>query len=157
MKKIETLIKETEEKINGLAYRLADYIQHGDYVCDAISEIVDNDCPVYWSGLIKWFNEESASQDYVNDAVNEYGFDRDFDIFKAFQWGWCKQAEEKIHEEQEEGLLLACYVLIRDSYKLAEITEDQVEEIEDIDFDRIDRFQELKDKIEEIINENNED
>ena len=155
MKNIKTLINETNENINDLTARLADYCGGSSYVSDAISEIVDSDCPVYWSGLMKWFNEEPNSQDYVNDAVNEYGI-QDFDIFKALQWGWCRQAEEKIYKEKEDGLLLAAYVLIRDSYKLEEITDEQAEEIENIDFDRIDTFTDLQNEVETIIHPEND-
>ena len=152
MKNIETLINETHKNIDDLTARLADYCESSSYVCDAISEIVDCDCPVYWSDLLKWFNEP-FSEEYVNDAVNEYRPD-DFDIMKAMQWGWCKQAEEKIYKEQEDGLLLAAWVLLRDFYKLSEISEEQAEEIENIEFSKIDTFTQLKNKIEEIINKN---
>ena len=155
MANIETLINETNKNIDDLTARLADYCNSSSYVSDAISEIVDSDCPVYWSGLMKWFNEESNSQDYVNDAVNEYGT-QDFDIMRAIMWGWCKQAEEKIYEEKNDGLLLAAYVLIRDSYKLEKITDEQAEEIENIDFDGIDTFTDLQNGIEQIINPDNE-
>lgn len=152
MKNIETLINETQKNINDLTARLADYCESSSYVCDAISEIVDCDCPIYWSALLKWFNEP-FSEEYVNDAVNEYRPDN-FDIMKAMQWGWCQQAEEKINEEREDGLLLACYVLIRDHYKLNEITDEQNNALEDINFNDVDTFQELQDKVEEIINGN---
>lgn len=152
MKNIETLINETQKNINDLTARLADYCESSCYVCDAISEIVDSDCPIYWSDLIKWFNEP-GTEDYINEAVNEYRPDN-FDIMKAIQWGWCKQAEEKIYEEKDYGLLLSAWVLLRDFYKLSKISEGQAEEIENIDFGEIDTFTQLKDKIEEIINKN---
>lgn len=150
MKNIETLINETRKNIDDLTARIADYCESSSYVCDAISEIVDCDCPIYWSDLLKWFNEP-FSEEYVNDAVNEYRPDN-FDIMKAMQWGWCQQAEEKINEERDNGLLLACYVLIRDHYKLNEITEEQNNALEDINFNDIDTFQDLQDKVAEIIN-----
>lgn len=157
MKNINSLISETQKSINDLTTRLADYCDGSSYICDAINEIVDGDCPVYWSGLIQWFNECYGSQDYVNDAVREYGIDsNDFDIFKAMQWGYCKHAEEKIYEEKNDGLHLAALVLIRDSYKLEEITDEQAEEIENIDFDKIDTFTDLQNEIEQIINPDNE-
>lgn len=152
MKNIEILIYETSKNIDDLTARLADYCESSSYVCDAISEIVDCDCPIYWSDLLKWFNEP-FSEEYINDAVNEYRPDN-FDIMKAMQWGWCKQAEEKIYEEKDKGLLLSAWVLLRDFYKLSEISEEQAEEIENIDFYEIDTFTQLKDKIEEIINKN---
>lgn len=151
MKNIETLINETSKNINDLTARLADYCELSTYVCDAISEIVDSDCPIYWADLLKWFNEP-FSEDYINSAVNEYGFNGDFDIMKAMQWGWCQQAEEKINEERDSGLLLACYVLIRDHYKLNEITDEQNNALENINFNDIDTFQDLQDKVAEIIN-----
>ena len=153
MKNINTLINETQNNIGDITARLADYCDGSSCICDAINEIIDSDSPVYWSGLMKWFNECPHSQDYVNDAVQEYGIDsNNFDIFKAIQWGYCKQAEEKIYEEKNDGLLLAVYVLIRDSYKLEEITDEQAEEIENIDFDRIDTFTDLQNEVEQIIN-----
>lgn len=155
MKNIETLINETNKNIDDLTARLADYCEQSTYVCDAINEIVDSDCPVYWSGLMKWFNEEPNSQDYVNEAVNEYR-PEEFDIMRAMMWGWCKQAEEKIYEEKNDGLLLAAYVLIRDSYKLEEITDEQAEEIENIDFDRIETFSDLQNEVESIIHPEND-
>ena len=42
MKNIETLIYKTQEQINSLANRLADYCEYGTYINDAIYEIVDN-------------------------------------------------------------------------------------------------------------------
>jgi len=156
MKKIDSLINETVKNINGEAVGLADYCDSSSYVCDAISEIVDCDCPVYWSGLVKWFDEEPNSQDYINEAVNEFGFNGDFDIFKAIQWGWCKKTEEEIYQEKNDGLLLAAYVLIRDSYKLEEITDEQTEQVENIDFDRIDTFTDLQNEVESIIHPEND-
>lgn len=157
MQNINTLINETQKSIDDITTRLADYCDGSSYVCDAINEIIDGDCPVYWSGLMQWFDECPDSQDYVNDAVREYGIDsNNFDIFKAIQWGYCKKAEETIYNEKNDGLLLAAYVLIRDSYKLEEITDEQAEEIENIDFDRIDTFTDLQNEIEQIINPDNE-
>lgn len=156
MQKIDTLINETVKNINGEAVRLADYCGSSSYVSDAISEIVDCDCPVYWSGLVKWFDEEPNSQDYINEAVNEFGFNGDFDIFKAIQWGWCRKAEEELYEEKNDGLLLAAYVLIRDSYKLEEITDEQAEQVENIDFDKIDTFTDLQNEVESIIHLEND-
>ena len=150
MKNIETLINGTSKIINDLTARLADYCEQSTYVCDAISEIVDSDCPIYWADLLKWFNEP-FSEEYVNDAVNEYRPEQ-FDIMKAMQWGWCMQAEEKINEERDNGLLLACYVLIRDHYKLDEITDEQAEKVKNIDFYRIDTFADLQNEVENIIN-----
>lgn len=155
MQNIHTLINETQKNIEDITARLADYCDGSSYVCDAINEIADSDCPVYWSGLMEWFNEEPNSQDYINEAVNEYGT-RDFDIMRAIQWGWCRQAADKLYEEKDKGLLLAAYVLIRDSYKLEEITDEQAEEIENIDFDRIDTFTDLQNEIEQIINSDND-
>ncbi len=152
MKNIETLINETSKNIDDLTARLADYCDLSSYICDAVSEIVDSDCPIYWADLLKWFNEPFA-EEYVNDAVNEYGFQGNFDIMKAMQWGWCYQAEEKINKERDSGLLLACYVLIRDKYKLNEITDEQNNALEDIAFGEIDTFAELQNKVAEIINE----
>lgn len=155
MKNIETLINETQKNIDDLSARLADYCDSSSYVSDAINEIIDCDCPVYWSDLIKWFNEPNT-EEYINDAVNEYGFNGNFDIMKAIQWGWCKQAEEEIYQEKNDALLLACYVLIRDSYKLTEITEEQQEQIEDIDFDNIDSFTDLQNEVKAIIHPDND-
>ena len=157
MQNINTLISETQKSIDDITARLADYCDGSSYVCDAINEIIDSDCPVYWSGLMQWFSECPDSQDYINEAVREYGIDsKDFDIFKAIQWGYCKNAEETIYDEKNDGLLLAAYVLIRDSYKLEEITDEQAEEIENINFNRIDTFTDLQNEIEQIINPDGE-
>lgn len=157
MKNINILISETQKSIDDITARLSDYCDGSSYICDAINEIVDSDCPVYWSGLMKWFNEEPNSQDYVNDAVREFGIDsNNFDIFKVIQWGFIKQAEETIYNEKNDGLLLAAYIFIRDFYKLEEITDEQAEEVENIDFDRIETFIDLQNEIEQIINPDNE-
>lgn len=153
MKNIETLIYQTSKNISDLTARMADYCDSTMYVCDAISEIVDCDCPIYWSDLMKWFNEP-GTEDYINDAVNEYGIGRDgnFDIMRAIQCGWCAQQEERINEERDNGLLLAAWVLVRDNYKLSEISDEQTDAIENIDFPNIDTFTDLRDAVESIIN-----
>ena len=152
MKNINELITETARKINfDVSARLADYCQSSDYICDAISEIVDSDCPCYYSGLLKWFNDTATSEDYVNDAVNEYGFERgEFDIFKAMSWGWCDWAREQIEHEKSDALYLAALCFVRDDLKLEEITNEQAEELENIDFDRIDTFIDLQNEIQAI-------
>lgn len=152
MKNIQEIITETEKNLTfGLSARLADYCQSSEYICDAINEIIDSDCPCYYSGLMKWFNETTASEDYVNDAVNEYGFERgEFDIFKAISWGWCEWARQQIENEKSDALLLAALCFVRDNLELEEITEEQAEELEDINFDRLDTFIDLQNEINTI-------
>lgn len=151
MKNINELLKEYEKE-NDLLYRIEDYTHcESSYICDIINEIVDSDCPIYWSDLIKWFNEP-GTEDYINEAVNEYRPDN-FDIMKAMQWGWCKQAEEQLYKNIDAIGKIWLLAYLRDKENLQEITDEQADFIDDLEIDSGFRFADILDKWNEY-NEN---
>ena len=108
---------------------LCDYSGHY-YICDAITDIADNNTSICYSDIIKYISENVEK---VNDAIEEMGWDGcGSDLYKAGQTAEFLDIERQIYDELDESMLNYCYNYILYELKINEITPEQKDEIENL-------------------------
>lgn len=128
--------------------RLCDYSGHA-YICDAISEIADNDTSIYYADIIKFISENVEA---VNDAIAEFGWDGcGSDLYKAGQMAEYLSIERALYDDLENAVKLWAADYIRDNYG-PEVSAEAWEEIAGRCESEIDNNNRLWD-IEEIVKE----
>lgn len=128
--------------------RLCDYLGRA-YICDAISEIADNDASVYYADIIRFISENAEA---VNDAIAEFGWDGcGNDLYKAGQMAECLSIERALYDDLESAVKLWAADYIRDNYAL-EVSADAWEKIASRCEREIDSNNRLWD-VEEIVKE----
>ena len=103
--------------------RLENY-DGSDYICDAISEIADENTDIYYSDLFEWAKE---NYDYINEANEEFGIPKDGDIIKQIQQGQFYAIEQEIYEDLQDCIKNYAYkyILNKDGLNTLEIPEDK--------------------------------
>ena len=61
---------------------------------DFISEWADSHTEVYTTEVFKWYSQSADRYYYADDAINEFGYDKEGGIIKALQMGIYKCLEE---------------------------------------------------------------
>ena len=115
------------------------------YICDAISEIADNNTSIYYSDIIKFI---SAHVEEVNDAIAEFGWDGcGKDLYKAGQMAEFCEIEREMYDNMESIVKLYAANYIRENYGeeiSAETWEAIVDELGGIDNnDRLDAIEDI--------------
>lgn len=89
---------------------------YDDYLCDAISEVADQNVDYYNSDLVEWLYR---NDDYVNEAVKEFGVDeRNFDIWAIIRQGQYYYNEQELYKQTEQIWLgKALYYLMNNDIK----------------------------------------
>lgn len=128
------------------------------YICDIISEIADNNVPIYYSEIWKMAEE---NQDYIEEALSEFGTPTDSrgipDLTRIFQQGLYYKNEQEIYENLEDTLKFYMYNYIEENLNIKEITEEQNDDLLDWDFkDNNEQLENLIEHIEEILKESEE-
>lgn len=122
---------------------LNDYRNSTTHICDAISEIADNNTSIYYSDIRKFISENVEA---VNDAISEFGWDGcGADLYKAGQMAEYSKIERDIYEHLSDGLVLCAYDYMLYDLKieaipgeLANYIEDCIDEVEtDSAFDTV--------------------
>lgn len=123
------------------------------YICDIISEIADNNVPIYNTEI--WSQVEENSN-YVEEALQEFGTPIDnngqVDLIKIFQQGLYYKNEQDIYENLEEILKNWMYNYIEYTLNIKEITEKENDELLLYDFsDHNSTLEELVEYISEVL------
>ena len=103
--------------------RLENY-DGSDYICDAISEVADENTDIYYSDLFDWAKE---NYDYIDEANKEFGIPKDGDIIKQIQQGQYYAIEQEIYEDLQDCIKNYAYkyILNKDGLNTLEIPEDK--------------------------------
>lgn len=149
--KIEKLKKDLF--IGDLGDNFRDY--DNGYICDIITEIADNDVPIYYSDI---WEQAKDSQEYIEEALNEFGTPTDIqgyaDLMRIFQQGIYLKNEQEIYENLENSLKYFMYDYIEKDLKINELTEKQNDDLLDWDFnDNNEKLENLIEHIDEILKE----
>lgn len=148
-----TMLKVSEIKRNNLDSFidcLNDYDQ--GYICDVISEIADSHTSIYHSDISEFI---SNNVEEVNETIEEFGWNGcGGDLYKAGQMAEYRKNENEMYNELEEGLFNVALSHIQYTMKVEEISDEQLEEIEDLcaDTDSNDRLDDFLGEIENIVN-----
>ena len=122
------------------------------YICDIISEIADSNTSVYHSDIIEFI---SNNVEEVNDVIEELGWDGcGGDLYRAGQAAEFGKNENEMYNELEEGLFNVALSHIQYTMEVEKISDEQLDEIEALcsDTDNNDRLEDFLEKVEEIVN-----
>lgn len=144
MKKIEELKKDLF--LGDLGEYFRDY--DNGYICDIISKIADNKVDIYYSDLFEW---AKYNFDIIQEANEEFGTPTD--ITKQIQQGQYLYNERDLYDNLEDIIKFYIYDYIEKDLKIEELTQEQVEEIEnEIDFtDNNEQLENIIEKVNEIL------
>lgn len=158
MQKTETLCKEYLDNLPEDAQAIADYTTcDSECIQDIIQEIADSATPCYNSSLLDWLNEDRAEAvEYIEEAANEFGTEKPFNFWHLLTSGYYMKAERAIYNNLEDALKCWAFCYIWKQLKIEELTDSQVEEIEDIDYQGADRFDDIIEEINNILEDKGE-
>lgn len=148
-----TMLKVSEierNKLNSYIDCLNDY--DNGYICDIIVEIADNNTSIYHSDIIEFI---SNNVEEVNDVIEELGWDGcGGDLYRAGQAAEFGKNENEMYNELEEGLFNVALSHIQYTMEVEEISDEQLSDIEGLcaDTDNNDRLEDFLEKVEEIVN-----
>lgn len=72
---------------------------------DFITEWADSHTEVYTTEIFKWYSQNASRYHYADDAINEFGYDKDGGVVKALQMGIYACLEEfayAVFKDEEE-------------------------------------------------------
>lgn len=151
--KIEELKKEVEKNFESYEEYITEYYNYQNDIDDIIHDIADNNVDIYNYDLLEWAKDNYS---YIEDYVKEFGIDsQSFDFIDIIRGGQFLYIEQTLYNNKESMLeYLAYYIL--DDKGFTEIEEEKATEISMIDFDRIERIDELEEEIDNILEEEEE-
>lgn len=121
------------------------------YVGDIITEIADNNVDIYNNDLMEWAKGNTS---YIEDAMREFGTPEDSnghpDFMRLIMQGQYYMYEQDLYNNLEDILKYWAYDYIENKYNLTELTEEQNDEIEFLNYNNIDRLEEIEGMIEDI-------
>lgn len=122
-------VKELLNNLN-LSDAASDFVNNYDsgYICDCITEKADNDVDIYYSDLIDW---AKTHYDDINDAMQEFGPQQEFDLMKAIQQGQFYANEQALYNELDDIKQAIVYKSLIDN-DIQEISEEQDDALTDI-------------------------
>ncbi len=158
-------------KINDYMKDLAEYDfaeNFGDYdsgyICDIISEIADSSVSIYTQDQINFamenddMVEEVFAEGIAPDAENHFkngGSLRDYNAAVG-ACAWYMQNERDMYDNMNECVLYAvCAALKADGVE--DLTEDNISDLESLEFDNNDQLDNVIDEARELINPTDED
>lgn len=154
--KIEDLKKDVEKNFESYEEYITDYYNCQEYIDDIIHDIADNNVDIYNYDLLEWAKDNYS---YIEEAIDEFGVATDergkADFIRCIMQGQYLCIEQTLYNNKESMLeYLAYYIL--DNKGITEIEEEKATEISMIDFDKIENIYELEEKIDEILEEEEE-
>lgn len=152
--KTEKLYLDALESLPDDAQYIADYTDcDSAYICERIHDIADNAVPIYNCDLLEWLNEDHEAPEAIEEAVQEFGMPdaKDFNFYKLIQMGYYHKAEFEIYEKLDDVLLCWTYCYIWKQLKIEELTDAQIDQIEDINFKDADQFGEITAQVKQIL------
>lgn len=147
-----TMLKVSEIKRNNLD-SFIDCLNDYDsgYICDIISEIADSNTSFTWADIMEFIPNNVEE---VNETIEEFGWEGcGGDLYKAGQAAEYRKNEHDMYNELEEGLFNVALSHIQYNMKIEEISDKQLEEIEELcaDTDNNDRLEGFLEKVEIIV------
>lgn len=129
-------IKELKEQMNDISIDLVDeYYNSTAYICDAISQVADDACSIYYNDRIEWLKKDPEAVDYIEQGVEEFGIDSNsFDFWQLITQGQYLQATETLYRDLQDIITLAALYHLPD-----DATEEAIEEVCNLVPDRIDQ------------------
>lgn len=130
---------------------LNDYRDTSAYICDAISEIADNNTSIYHSDIMSFLSDNPEA---VEDAIKEFGWDGcGGTLEKAAQMGEYMTIENDLYSHMADALMLCAVHFIHYDLKVEEIPEELADLIREWadDADNNDRMDEIPDRIREYL------
>ena len=130
---------------------LNDYRDSSSYICDAITEIADNNTSIYHSDIMAFL---SRNPEAVEDAIREFGWDGcGGTLEKAAQMGEFLTIERDLYDHMADAVMLAAVHFVRYDLKIEEIPEELADLIRQWadEADNNDRMDEIPDKIREYL------
>ena len=157
MKNINEEIESLKHDLPDICCQIDEYTS--EYVDDRIHDIADYNVDVYYSGLLDWISENrSEAVEYIEESVAEFGIDsKNFDFWKLLQSGQYLMYERQLYDNKKDTLLLWALNYIKEEKNIEELEDDVFEEIENIDFDKFDKFSEIETEIDDILNKGEDD
>ncbi len=148
--KVETLAEDLNTGDHG--DRLNDYRNSSAYICDAITEIADNDTSIYYSDILDFIRENpEALADVVTEGLYTVEAGQEYDLYKHGQAAEFMMIERDIYNHLSAALMLCAvdfirYDLGRDTIpaELAELLDEWTDEASSGD-----RMDEIPDRIRE--------
>lgn len=86
--------------LSDMALDIVEDYDGSNYLCDAITEVADQNVDCYNSDLVEWL----CKNDYlVNEAVKEFGIDeKNFDIWAVIRQGQYYSNEQELYNQTEK-------------------------------------------------------
>lgn len=154
MKKIETIYNEKNGDMDTPGQYITDYLHETGDISETFNEIADNATPVYIGGLLEWYSDNFGEvAQYVDDEIAYNGATN---IFGALSGGFYTWQSDKLYENKAEIIELWAWGYLFKIAKIDEITDEQAEAIEALEFGNYDSFDDLINDLDEIINTDDE-
>lgn len=167
------LEKGTALKINDYMSELASYDFATDfadydrgYICDIISEIADSSVSIYTKDQIDYaMNHEDSVEEALTSGIapdaSEY-FKHDRGDFRSYvasvgAAAWFRDNERAMYDNIKECVLYAVCTVLKNEYGIEELTEDQIGDLEFIDFDINDYLEYIIEEAVEAISMNDDE
>lgn len=152
-----------QDYMNSLAqYDMVDLFgdYESGYICDIISEIADHNISVYTKDQINYAmdNQDSVKEAFLDDLVTDahewfrynYG-DLNSYIASIGCAAWYNDNTHTMYENLKECVLYAVLTVLKDTYEVKELTEDQIDELESFDIDNNDMLEDIIDEAVKIL------
>lgn len=121
------------------------------YVGDIITEIADNNVDIYNNDLMEWAKGNTS---YIEDAMREFGTPEDSnghpDFMRLIMQGQYYMYEQDLYNNLEDILKYWAYDYIENKYNLTELTEEQNDEIEFLNYNNFEELEDIKNELENI-------
>lgn len=123
---------------------------HGD-ISDIIAETADNNVDIYNNDLMEWAKRNTS---YIEDALREFGTPEDSnghpDFMRIIMQGQYYMYEQDLYNNIEDILKYWAYNYIEDKYNLTELTEEQNDEIEFLNYNNFEELEDIENELENI-------
>lgn len=123
----------------------------GGYIGDIITELADSNVDIYNSDLSEWAKDNVS---YIEEAINMWGIPKDegghADYYRMIQQGQYYMYEQDLYNNIEDILKYWAYSYIEDNYNLTELTEEQNDEIEFLNYNNFEKLEDLKNELDNI-------
>lgn len=152
MLKIEELVKEAKSYITDIVGgdSIVDYYNYDNYIEDSFCNIADNYVDIYTYDLLEWLkNNYDEFEDYMDEFVPN--INGKFDLISYIRNAQYIAYNRELNNGKNSILNFLSYYVINKELKFEEITEEQKNNIENIDFENIDTFEELAEEIKEAL------
>lgn len=153
MKKIDDL--KNDLFIGEIGDRIWDY--SNGYICDIISEIADNEIDIYTYNLLEW---AKGNYSYIEDAIDELGTPTDSrgraDFIGMIQQGQYIYYTQDLYNNLDDIIKLYIYNYIKYNLGIEEITEEQEEQIDELNYDNNDELDTINEDLNSIFQEEKE-